>query len=81
MNDLQQRIDDMMGRMRSRAPKRRKPRARWCPYGRGYWVVRSTYNDWTVQGIGFTIESAYLNWHEELCRCLKGYYNLYRSIP
>lgn len=44
-------------------PSVTKPRARWCPYGIGYWTVRSLQHGTLVQGVGFSLKEAYREWH------------------
>lgn len=50
-----------------------KPRARWQSYGRGYWTVRSFYNSWLIQGVGFGLEGAFKDWQEQVSQAEKGY--------
>lgn len=42
--------------------RQNKPRARWCPYGVGYWVVRINLGGTVYQGVGLTLEAAYEDW-------------------
>jgi hypothetical protein len=39
-----------------------KPRARWNPYGVGYWTVRCACGGIIYQGVGLTLEEAYTEW-------------------
>lgn len=40
-----------------------KPRARYNPYGNGFWTVRSLRGDgYIIQGVGATLEFAFWDW-------------------
>ena len=39
-----------------------KPRARWNPYGVGYWTVRLVRDGTIYQGVGVTLTEAYGAW-------------------
>jgi hypothetical protein len=39
-----------------------KPRARWNPYGVGYWTVRCAHDGTIYQGVGRTLSEAYEEW-------------------
>lgn len=39
-----------------------KPRARWNPYGVGYWTVRIVRAGTIYQGVGSTLVEAYNEW-------------------
>lgn len=39
-----------------------KPRARWNPYGVGYWTVRTVLDGTIYQGVGSTLQEAYGEW-------------------
>lgn len=43
-----------------------KPRARWNPYGVGYWTVRANINNTIYQGVGLSLNEAYAAWIEQL---------------
>lgn len=39
-----------------------KPRARWCPLGVGYWVVRTVERGTVIQGVAKRLDLAYCYW-------------------
>lgn len=49
-----------------------KPRARWNPYGVGYWTVLRIIDGTIYQGVGFSLDEAYTEYNklleQHLCR-------------